>query len=547
MRVRINIISVCLLSLYLVFAGCSKEDGREEISDEFLQEALSNLTNLDENINPLFLNSEDANELGKHLDKIKAMPGVADAWVEDASTLWIKIENGGYKAYYYPIEPAELDAEIENVSVMADSLTVTHTTATKASGAEFCIINQISNDQKFVKLSPYLSNQASRLKEKGLNVRIVDNKEFTIDFFMNEMPQYQFIFLVTHGHYSYDKYENGFRHWILTGSPSDTENQRWMYRVEWGMYKVCFISIKEIAEGNVPVYRRYVSVSDDIIREQMDSFKDGSILFNTACSSLKDNNEIWDALHSANLSCYLGFTGMNKIGHNSGFAFFQNMLSGMTTKEAYDLIPMMYKQELTDDGMTYLKIFPADSKVTLIGTPVPTGVEAVDLGLSIKWASKNLGAGNVKELGNKYPDLDFNDLYEIYPELWEQDIEQFDISKTKMDYAYEALGGDWRMPTIDEWKELKEKCQWKATRVDDTYGFLVTGPNKNTIFLPAKLRQEPVMGIYHFESTYGSSTLTPIGLKALYLIGSVAPYGITSCQSEEMWVAENAYIRPVCK
>ena len=233
MKIRINIISVCLLFLYLVFAGCSKDDGREEISDEFLQEALSNLTNLEENISPLFLNCENANELGKHLDKIKTMPGVADAWVEDVSTLWIKIENGGYKAYYYPPESSELDAEIESISVIADSLIVTRAPTTKASGAEFCIINQISNDRRYVKLSPYLSNQALRLKEKGLNVRMVNNKEFTVDFFMNEMPQYQFIFLVTHGHYSYDKYENGFRHWILTGSPSDTEDQRWTYRMEW--------------------------------------------------------------------------------------------------------------------------------------------------------------------------------------------------------------------------------------------------------------------------------------------------------------------------
>jgi hypothetical protein len=55
------------------------------------------------------------------------------------------------------------------------------------------------------------------------------------------------------------------------------------------------------------------------------------------------------------------------------------------------------------------------------------------------------------------------------------------------DAAYAALGGKFRMPTDDEWTELRTSCTWTYKTTDDGYaskGYLVTGPNEKTIFLP---------------------------------------------------------------
>ena len=124
-------------------------------------------------------------------------------------------------------------------------------------------------------------------------------------------------------------------------------------------------------------------------------------------------------------------------------------------------------------------------------TPVP---DIVDLGLSIPWASCNLGAlisiqqgyyfawgetqkkesytwsnyafGNSSSNLNKYTSSDGKTILE--PED---------------DAAAVQLGDKWRTPTQAEFQELLEKCSW--TWKEDQYSYLVTGPNGNSIFIPA--------------------------------------------------------------
>ena len=127
--------------------------------------------------------------------------------------------------------------------------------------------------------------------------------------------------------------------------------------------------------------------------------------------------------------------------------------------------------------------------------------EAVDLGLSVKWASCTVGAnspedyggyyawGETEKKGNydwgtyKYRDdkdgdgvFDFGDGY--------QNI-GFNISGTSYDVAHVKWGDGWRMPTLDEINELCEKCSRQWITVNGVSGQMVTGPNGNSIFLPA--------------------------------------------------------------
>lgn len=535
--------------LLLTFAGCSKEEGGEasgqEVPDEVIEEALYNLETVDETLSPLFLECKDANELGGHLDEIKAMPGVEDAWVEDANSLVVKIENGGYQMYYYPPESLVTESDLEAFANRIDSLPAKSFVDTKSSSKpRLLLINQTSEDEKFSNTQPYLSKISSVMEEKGVDVTLVENKDFTVEFFMDEMPRYQFIFLITHGDYFYDRYfERDYHHWILTGDQANNENSRWIYRTEWGTGKVCFILNHEKV-GDKSVAKRYVSVSSNLIRNHSASFQENSLLFNTACSSLEGSTEIWDAFSAKKLSCYLGFTGRNKKGLGSGGVFFQYLLKDYTAREAYDMLGE-WKQDVSEDTDAYLRILPEDSDIRFFTNEI-SGGKAVDLGLSIKWASCNLGANDAKSLGKLFSELTFSDLYEIYPDLYEQEIKEFDIGGTKLDYAHESLGGSWRMPSIEEWKELKEKCNWKAVVEDNVPGFLVTGKNGNSIFFPAELTQKPIGSIYYFASEYSSSTLEYNGLKSMYLIGANGPYGIETCIVEEMTAVEKSYIRPVC-
>ena len=121
-----------------------------------------------------------------------------------------------------------------------------------------------------------------------------------------------------------------------------------------------------------------------------------------------------------------------------------------------------------------------------------TVANAVDLGLSVKWASHNLGADSEEKPGiyfawgeTKEKDFYEEDNYEHfnYDEVTYKYIGK-NISGTKYDAAHVNWGDGWRLPTMDEFKELIDKCKWKWSRVGEIKGYRVTGPNGNSIFLP---------------------------------------------------------------
>lgn len=65
----------------------------------------------------------------------------------------------------------------------------------------------------------------------------------------------------------------------------------------------------------------------------------------------------------------------------------------------------------------------------------------------------------------------------------------FNDGKTELDpeddAAYVNWGPSWRMPTIEQQQELCDNCTWTLTQRNGVNGYLGTGPNGNTIFLPA--------------------------------------------------------------
>lgn len=127
------------------------------------------------------------------------------------------------------------------------------------------------------------------------------------------------------------------------------------------------------------------------------------------------------------------------------------------------------------DGITY---FSSTNKFTTKEELEFTSNEAVDLGLSVKWAGCNLGATSAEETGDtnhKWDEL----LKSIspYPD---------EISGTEYDPAKKQLGGEWRLPTKEEAEELVNKCTHTFTVYKGVTGYLITGSNGNTIFFPSE-------------------------------------------------------------
>ena len=112
----------------------------------------------------------------------------------------------------------------------------------------------------------------------------------------------------------------------------------------------------------------------------------------------------------------------------------------------------------------------------------------VDLGLSVKWATCNVGASSPSDYGDYYAwgDTSTKSSYDT------------DNSKTygksmgniggnsSYDVARAKWGGSWRLPTGAELEELKTKCTWTWTTQGGHNGYKVTSKtNGKSIFLPA--------------------------------------------------------------
>lgn len=137
---------------------------------------------------------------------------------------------------------------------------------------------------------------------------------------------------------------------------------------------------------------------------------------------------------------------------------------------------------------------------------------AVDLGLSVKWASCNLGASGPTYFGKRYiwghiDDLTMNCNNGCIPE--ESQINN--ISGTKYDAAKIALGNGWRIPTKAEFEELYENCKFEWILLDTYPGAKFTAPNGNSVFFPAsgyydleekKVKLKDLVGCYHCGELY---------------------------------------------
>ncbi|MCR4565158.1 MAG: hypothetical protein K5651_03595 [Bacteroidales bacterium] len=149
-----------------------------------------------------------------------------------------------------------------------------------------------------------------------------------------------------------------------------------------------------------------------------------------------------------------------------------------------------------------------DGLVSIGADKAPAGVEAVDLGLSVKWASCNIGAFEPEEYGDYFAwgETTPKEEYSWATYQWCAGdgeklskyctgIEHCDScctpdGKMELDRSDDAAsvhwGGKWRTPTAQEWDELLNECDWEWKELNGVSGFWVSSrTNAGKIFLPA--------------------------------------------------------------
>lgn len=190
---------------------------------------------------------------------------------------------------------------------------------------------------------------------------------------------------------------------------------------------------------------------------------------------------------------------------------------------------------------------------------------SVDLGLpsKTKWATCNVGANTPEEFGsyyawgetvvkNKYTHGNSKYYQKSKSSLIQDGV--IDVNgnlKPSHDPASILWGNAWRMPTLEEMEELDKLCKWEWTTIKSTPGFLVTGPNGNSIFLPATGWYNSVAGgdldCANERSEYWTSTIVESGTESARCLFFMKPDTHWAGTGNSVQRSRGLCIRPVTK
>lgn len=137
---------------------------------------------------------------------------------------------------------------------------------------------------------------------------------------------------------------------------------------------------------------------------------------------------------------------------------------------------------------------------------------AVDLGLRVKWACCNVGATTPEDYGDYFAwgKTSPKEVYNASNCTTSKVSKSIITGNPQYDAATANWGGSWQMPTWEQQHELLYDCTWTWTSLNGVNGMEVTGPNGNSIFLPAAGKILPAAG------NCGRSSYYDVGSRGYY-------------------------------
>ena len=233
-------------------------------------------------------------------------------------------------------------------------------------------------------------------------------------------------------------------------------------------------------------------------------------------------------------------TSNSKKSSGSGLGNFTVNLSNLSAGTKY----YVRAYAINEVGTSYGSTISFTTEQSSSTSNTENGHQYVDLGLSVKWATCNVGTTKPEGYGDYFAwgETRSKSYYNGSSYSYYDNPTTLPLSA---DAARANWGGKWRMPTIDEFEELRNNCTWKWTTQNGVNGYKVTSnSNGNYIFLPAagyrdlgSLYGAGDYGYYWSSSAYGSNYSTT----ALYLY-----FYSTWKDRKNDYKAAGRSVRPVC-
>ena len=295
---------------------------------------------------------------------------------------------------------------------------------------------------------------------------------------------------------------------------------------------------------------------------------DGTVIKIAKGSSNQSNDDfIFTITYDPN-----GGTG-NMLVDTIYYGYSTNIKACLFTKEGYSFVE--WNTDKNGKGAPYQVGFTLsiDKNIILyaqwkenpyLGTE--NGYDWVDLGLSVKWATCNVGASKSEEYGNFYAwaEIYSKTNYEWSNYTWCNGSREsltkycYDFGDNGFkdnittihqndDVAYATRGGKWRMPTKVEFEELIENCTLTWITYNGVSGYKVTsnklGYNDVFIFLPAAgyIRES-----YNYDITTGGKYWSSVLTSGFSFNSYALVFGENAISTGGLERRYGCTVRPVC-
>ena len=345
------------------------------------------------------------NKISSHLSEIQEIRDVERAYT-DNQALYVKVKGWGYIPYFYPKDAMETagdtrqDVDPRVASTRAAMEICNHNSF---DAKKVCVINQQIYD-KWIMKEPLKWNKGVVFDSKSQslekikknfkaffgeeNVKVIEGADLKPQVFKDDIFNYDIIFILTHGNYEWDEktQEGDKQHWLLTGekwyeedytaplkTKEDTIKMKEYKKAVAKMLQVASLQnnpylgdltemkIAGVLEHTIdekPYLSYYTIVSEKYIKGSPTRFVEGKkpIIYNSACQSLKGNDNLAMAFINKGAACYLGWTEWDWRGSNAGRMFYENMLNGMSVIEAKEILPAIFSTEPNSESGAFLDI-----------------------------------------------------------------------------------------------------------------------------------------------------------------------------------------------